>query len=60
MSECFINENAAIYGSMPLGSLLTTLFMIQLSLPVIMSLYGIILLGIIFLFRNDEKLQGMV
>ena len=52
--------NAAIYGSMPLGSLLTTLFMIQLSLPVIMSLYGIILLGIIFLFRNDEKLQGMV
>ena len=51
--------NAAVYSSMPLGSLLTTVLMLGISLPTLMSIYGTIMLIIILFFRKDAQLKEM-
>lgn len=52
--------NAAVFGSVPIGSLITTLLMIQIPMTVILSIYGIIMLIVIIIFKNDTQLKRMV
>lgn len=52
--------NAAIFGSVPLGSLITTLLMIKIPMTIILSIYGMIILIIILFFKNDTQLKRMV
>ena len=47
--------NAAIFGSVPLGSL-----MIKIPMTIILSIYGMIILIIILFFKNDTQLKRMV
>lgn len=51
--------NAAVYGSMPLGSLITTLLMTQIPLPLIAMTYGILLISILLRYKNDRLMQRM-
>lgn len=52
--------NAAIFGSVPIGSLITTLLMLKIPMTLILSIYGMIMLTVIIVFKNDTQLKRMV